>query len=170
MPSQDMKIMHLLPHKEKRTENIQSSVLVRQLPESRSSKKAPSPPATARPAKGRCKALASFHGARSQTSLSSSFVSSTGIANTGAGIADVADGRAAILRRTGHARAHHFNLPLAVGRDAALCSEAVIPLTANLGRSGDGYEGPQRIESGLYRAGIERRILSTSSSSGWAFE
>ena len=74
-------------------------------------------------------------------------MSSTGIANTVAGIADVADARAAILRRTGHARTHHFNLPLAVGRDAALCSEAVIPLTAYLGRSGDGYEEPQRIQT-----------------------
>jgi toluene monooxygenase system ferredoxin subunit len=108
-----MKIMHLLPHKEKRTENTQSNVLVCQLPESRSSK-TPSPrPVTARPAKGRCSALNSFYGARCQTSLSSSFVSSTGIANTGAGITDVADGRAAVLRWTGHARAHHFNLPLA---------------------------------------------------------
>ena len=102
MPSQDMKIMHLLPHKGKRTENTQSNVLVRQLPELRSSK-TPSPrQVTARPAKGRCSALASFHGARSQTSFRSSFVSSSGIADSGAGIADVADGRAAVLRRTGH--------------------------------------------------------------------
>ncbi|MGO9847807.1 MAG: hypothetical protein ACLPKT_14780 [Methylocella sp.] len=49
-----------------------------------------------------------------------------------------------------------------MGRDR----EAVIPLTAYFGWSGGGNEGPQRIESDLCRADTERRILSTSSSSG----
>ena len=97
MPSQDMKIMHLLPHKEK-GQKIHRLMYLFVSCRNRDRQKHLHHDLQQLVQQKAVAALNSFHGARSQTSLSSSFVSSTGIGNTGAGIADVADGRGAADR------------------------------------------------------------------------